>query len=203
MVGGDFYDVIERGDSLWLVIGDVAGHGLGAARTMGKTRFFVRAMASSTSSPSDLLRSVSQLLVEEQQAEMVTCLAVRHDPRSATISIASAGHPGAIITPESGPSHQVTTTPYPPLGFAPWPSGQRDLVLGAPARLVAFTDGFVERRGEVLDRGVERLVNFVDDHLDVSMSDLAEQILGSDLGNDDDDAAVLCARFVSHPGTTP
>jgi serine phosphatase RsbU (regulator of sigma subunit) len=197
VVGGDFYDVIERDDTTWLVVGDVVGHGLRAARTMGKVRFFIRALAGLSASATELLRAVNQLLVDERQSEMVTCLIVRCPRQTGTVSISTAGHPTPIVVEEGGAARQLRMPANPPLGLPDWPDGRIDTAIPAPWRLLAFTDGLVERRGEIIDRGVERVLELVDANPDAPVAEITELLLDADLGTGEDDVAVLCVQLTS------
>lgn len=193
-VGGDFYDVIDRGDQVWLITGDVAGHGLRAARTMGKVRFFIRAIASMSVTATDLLSTVNRLILQERQDEMVTCVVVLYDAGRGTIAVASAGHPPPVVM-SSGSTEQLRVRALPPLGVQGWPVDSEDLVSTAPERLVAFTDGLVERRDELVDRSYARLVDTIRSTSDPTIDDLADRLTEARLGTEEDDAAILCVEF--------
>ena len=63
-VGGDWYDVVEAGDGLALVIGDVQGHGVQAAATMGQLRSAVRAFALGDRPPDEVMSGTNHLLID-------------------------------------------------------------------------------------------------------------------------------------------
>ena len=104
IVGGDWYDVIEtpRGE-LWLVMGDVAGHGVAATAQAGQLRHSLRVYAHEGYALAESLRRLNELLTGDEQARMATmCIvAVSDDPDDATI--ACAGHPPPLLLPAGGP----------------------------------------------------------------------------------------------------
>lgn len=159
-VGGDWYDafVLEDG-ALWIAVGDVAGHGLVASATMGRLRSIVRAYALEQLEPAEVLeRADRQLQLFEPDVLATVLCGVASAPFD-TIRLASAGHLLPVLAAEDGPSLLVEMPVGPPLGAvrqASRESAKIELPVGAT--LLAYTDGLVERVGEVLDAGLERLL---------------------------------------------
>jgi serine phosphatase RsbU (regulator of sigma subunit) len=92
-VGGDWYDVVQLPNgSMALAIGDVAGHGLRAASTMGQLRMALRAYALEEGSPSQVVGRVRRL-VRVLVPDIVTLIYLVFDPESGTLRFANAGHP--------------------------------------------------------------------------------------------------------------
>lgn len=192
--GGDFYDVIDAGEVVWVVVGDVAGHGLGAARTMGKVRFFVRALCRDAE-PGDLLDDVSELLVRESQGEIATCVVLKWREGSGHLELASAGHPAPIAVCD-GRAHLMTVVPGPPLGVGRGDEGTPVVRMPRPDRFVAYTDGLIERRGESIDAAFDRLLDTVATHGGSDVDALADVLLDTlPDGDRDDDIVVVCADF--------
>ena len=79
IVGGDWYDVIETGEGLWLVIGDVAGHGVSATAQAGALRHSLRVYAHEGYSLEDALARLNELVLDDEQARMATMCIVRVD----------------------------------------------------------------------------------------------------------------------------
>ncbi|UUN25071.1 SpoIIE family protein phosphatase/ATP-binding protein [Streptomyces sp. FIT100] len=168
-VGGDWFDVIPLpGLRVALVVGDVVGHGMHAAATMGRLRTAVLNFSSLDLPPADLLAHLDDLVIRidaDQRAEDVgrapvtgaTCLYAVYDSVSGRCTFAHAGHvPPAVIDPESGvrfPELPVS----PPLGVGGHPFEETELDLAEGSRLVLFTDGLVEDRRRDIDEGLERL----------------------------------------------
>jgi hypothetical protein len=192
--GGDFYDVIDTDAGVWFVVGDVVGHGIGAARTMGKTRFFVRALSRSLDpDPGELLDRVSALLCREHQNEMATCLAVRWDLASSTLEIASAGHPPRVIV-TGGDCMLVEVKPGSPLGMGD--AATPVIRIPCPDRLVLYSDGLVERRGEPLHSSFDRLVAAVRQDPRRDVEALADDLLAMVDDVRTDDVAIVCADLI-------
>ena len=158
-IGGDWHDafVLPSG-ALALVVGDVVGHGLEAAIAMAQLRGAVRAFAA-VSSPSELLDRLDAFVDSLPAADMTTLVYVELDPTTGRFRYACAGHPPPLIVSATGVSRLLWGARSTPLG-SPFNSRRVESidVLGEAERLVLYTDGLVERRGEALDVGFERLV---------------------------------------------
>src|SRR5439155_578990 len=101
-VGGDWYDVVQLPNgSLALAIGDVAGHGLRAASTMGQLRMALRAYALEEGSPSQVVGRVRRL-VRVLVPDIVTLIYLVFDPESGTLRFANAGHPPPLLVEGKG-----------------------------------------------------------------------------------------------------
>ena len=158
-VGGDWYDVFTLPSGvLWVVIGDVAGHGLPAAVVMGRVRSTVRAYALEEYPPDDVLGLVDRKVQHFEVDTMITLECAVSRPPYDQFQIVSAGHPPPILAMSDQPATIVDIDVRPPLGIG---SGRQPapttLSLPRGGVLVLYTDGVVERRGEGLDVGLERL----------------------------------------------
>ncbi|MGA5562951.1 SpoIIE family protein phosphatase [Streptomyces platensis] len=168
-VGGDWFDVIPLpGARVALVVGDVVGHGLHAAATMGRLRIAVHNFSALDLSPDELLGHVDELVthidVQDEDGEEVpaitgaTCLYVIYDSVSGRVSVATAGHlPPAVAHPD-GSVEFLHPPVSPPLGLGTGlPFQTAELSLPEGSRLVLYTDGLVENRSRDLDAGLEAL----------------------------------------------
>jgi serine phosphatase RsbU (regulator of sigma subunit) len=157
-VGGDWYDVMETGDgSSMFVIGDVAGRGLTAATTMAYLRHVMRAYVAEGDGPAMVLTKLGDLVGQASDGHFATVLCIQVDVTRHHLTVASAGHFPPLVIDQDG-ARYVDLTVATPIGV-----GRRNvpqetsIVVGTSASLLAFTDGLVERRGENLDVGLERL----------------------------------------------
>nr|WP_208903439.1 amino acid permease [Streptomyces incarnatus] len=162
-VGGDWYDVIPlSGTRVGLVVGDVLGHGLRAAATMGRLRTGVRVLARLDLSPDELLSRLADLVEQTSyeggagrgpghpkphadEAMGVSCLYAVYDPVSGRCGLARAGEPVlAVVDPRTGVVDCPQLPSGPPLGIGgpPYQSTELDL---APGSLLALcTDGLLQ-----------------------------------------------------------
>ncbi|MET8642493.1 SpoIIE family protein phosphatase [Streptomyces sp. NPDC004096] len=165
-VGGDWFDVIPlSGTRVALVVGDVVGHGLHAAATMGRLRTAVHNFSGLDMPPEELLGRLDELVAQidadeghEQVITGATCQYAVYDPTSGHLVIATAGHPGpALVRPDG----TVDFPPVPvstPLGLgAGLPFECTDLTLPEGSRLVLYTDGLVVDADRDLDAGLAAL----------------------------------------------
>ena len=159
-VGGDFYDVVALPDGqVALAVGDVVGHDITAAATMGQLTSVYRALLADRPTPGALIDrlQVGWPLLGLQR--MATAMFATLHPASGQLRIASAGHlPPLLIV--DGHAEVLPVRPSRMLGAppAPAPTVEWAGVLPVGATLVLFTDGLVESRTADLDAGMERLI---------------------------------------------
>jgi len=157
-IGGDWYDVIPLDDQrLLVVVGDVSGRGLRAAATMASLRYAIHAYAAQNDPPAAILTKLSRILSVTETGQIATVLCAVVDLGSRQVTVATAGHlPPLLIS--DGHGEYVDGEIGVPIG-AQAGAAYKSITVPAPpsATLLAFTDGLVERRGEELDRGLERL----------------------------------------------
>ena len=161
-VGGDWYDVIELPEGrLGIAIGDVVGHGLGAAALMGQLRTALRAYAQEGHGPSRTLELVDCFVQTMPQQPMATAAYAQFDPQSGKLALATAGHlPPAIVGP-LGP-RSLRVTPGAPLGAFPYGAApEQELTLQSGEVIVMYTDGLIERRGEPLELAIDKLLELI------------------------------------------
>jgi hypothetical protein len=159
-VGGDWYDafVVPSGD-LWLVVGDVAGHGLGAAVVMGRVRSALRAYSLIASTPEEALELTDRKVEHFEIDMMATVVCAVASPPFDRFRIAMAGHPPPVIV-EPGQRADLVQGPVgPPLGALNAVTRSAvEVDLRQGAAMVLYTDGLIERRGEHLAEGLGRLL---------------------------------------------
>jgi hypothetical protein len=157
-IGGDWYDLITIDDGrLLLVVGDVSGRGLPAATAMAALRFAIHAYAAQGDEPEVFLPKLSGLLNVSEDKLLATVLCAVIDVPAHEITVTSAGHLPPLIISSRG-SEFVDTPAGLPVGIERDASYSSTVVSAPPgATLLAFTDGLVERRGESIEVGLERL----------------------------------------------
>jgi serine phosphatase RsbU (regulator of sigma subunit) len=158
-VGGDWYDAFPLGDGRIIVaIGDIVGHGIGAAAAMGEVRNALRAYASEDPSPARVFDRINALLSEAGGQQFCTAFCAILDPWAKTITYSDAGHPAVLAFTAEGetrPLDQARSTPLGALRNARYQEATEPLQTGTS--LFAYTDGLVERRGEDLEHRLELL----------------------------------------------
>jgi PAS domain S-box-containing protein len=160
-VGGDWYDAFALpGGRLGVVVGDVAGHGVAAAARMAELRSVARAYALEGHGPAEMLRWMNAYHLAMGSDTMTTLVFAVVEPDRDRARFASAGHMPVLLVPppDSGSEPHFLDALGPPLGVLELGTyEERDVALPAGGMLGLYTDGLVERRGEVLDLGLERL----------------------------------------------
>jgi serine phosphatase RsbU (regulator of sigma subunit) len=197
-VGGDWYDVVTLDDGrLFFVVGDVSGRGLRAATVMASLRYAIRAYAAQGDEPAAVLTKLTKLLSVARDGAFATVLCGIIDVERHEAILASAGHPYPLLV-ANGRTEFVPTRNGVPVGVTgsePYESVTASIP--ASATLLVFTDGLVERRGEALDVGFQRLrdssVGFTG-----SLEDLLTKIVrDAEHAGSQDDTAVLGIRWRS------
>ncbi|MBT2365947.1 SpoIIE family protein phosphatase [Streptomyces sp. ISL-10] len=187
-VGGDWTDVIPlSGTRVGLVVGDIVGHGLQAAATMGRLRTTVEALARLDMPPDELLTRLDDLVGRspERQPDLLdntaeshvataagtgapvipqpdvaigaTCLYAVYDPVSCRCSMARAGHMPPAIVKPDGSCVFPDLPAGPPLGLGGMPFEAMEMELPEGSLIALFTDGLVEARDRDIDVGLDRL----------------------------------------------
>ncbi|MCW2873993.1 MAG: putative regulatory protein phosphatase [Streptomyces oryziradicis] len=157
-VGGDWYDIIPlSADRVALVIGDVMGHGVSEAATMGRLRTAVDTLADLDLPPDELLTHLNDLVSNLGDDFYATCLYAVYDPSTATCAFASAGHPPPAVVHPDGTVHFPRTAPNAPLGTAVLPFETVELDLPDGSLLALYTDGLVESPARDIDHGMDQL----------------------------------------------
>ncbi|MEU6236468.1 SpoIIE family protein phosphatase [Kitasatospora sp. NPDC047058] len=158
--GGDWFDVIPlTAGTTALVVGDVMGHGLTAAATMGQLRTAARTLARLGLDPADILRHLDELTCDLEET-IATCVCAVHDPGTGGCRIALAGHLPPVLDRPGRRPVLLDLPPGAPLGTGGLvPLTTTLLPLPAGDRLVLYTDGLVERRDQPLDRRLDALLD--------------------------------------------
>ncbi len=158
LVGGDWYDVLALDDGrVALVIGDVMGHGIEAAATMGQLRATARAHASSRRGPAAVLAELDTALSRLEQGRMTTAAMALLDPSDYRLTLASAGHLPPLLVPPHDTPRYLQVEPGPPLGVGlpEYPEiDEIEMTLEPGSTLLFFTDGLVEDRASPVDDGM-------------------------------------------------
>ncbi|MFF7780110.1 SpoIIE family protein phosphatase [Streptomyces tanashiensis] len=205
--GGDWFDVIPlSGARVGLVVGDVVGHGLGAAATMGRLRAMVRTLAELDLAPDELLARLNDQVGKDASdhhgkgpdgsgAVGATCVYGIYDPASRTSTWAAAGHPPPAVVQPHGSVGFLRLPPGPPLGVGRLPYEGAEVALAAGSLVVLFTDGLVEARGQGTDVGLGRLAAVLGEQRGSSSDLLCAQVV-AELVPDQvrDDATLLVVR---------
>ena len=212
-VSGDWFDVIPLpGSRVALVVGDVVGHGLHAAATMGRLRTAVHNFSTLDLPPDEILGHLDDLVarIDQEEAETAvgagvmgaTCLYVIYDPVSRHCAVARAGHPPpALVRPDGEVSFpDLPAGPPLGLGLGGMPFETAELTVAEGTQFVLYTDGLIEDRTRDIDVGIELLRQALAGHPERSPEDSCQAVLDALLpSRPKDDVALLIARTRAIP----
>ena len=156
-VGGDWYDAFELPDGrLIMLLGDVAGHGITVAGTMAQLRNALRAQLFTGATPAEALHQLNAFCLHMLPGVFATVIVARVDLGTGDVEAASAGHLMPYLT-SSGQAWQASIRLSPPIGARGATYRLSTFGIEHGHGLVMFSDGLVERRGEAIDDGIDRL----------------------------------------------
>ncbi|HEY4441316.1 MAG TPA: SpoIIE family protein phosphatase [Candidatus Elarobacter sp.] len=174
-VGGDFYEVFAlRDDCVALAIGDVVGHSLEAATVMAQLRAAIRSYMLEGHAPAPTLERLNRLLLRFHRDVTATVCCALYQPSTGRVEIANAGHMPPLVIGAGGARYVWGGGPL--LGIEAAPPPALEVMLAPGETLMLFTDGLVERRGESIATGFDRLARAAEaapDDVDM----LCEQVL--------------------------
>jgi serine phosphatase RsbU (regulator of sigma subunit)/anti-sigma regulatory factor (Ser/Thr protein kinase) len=199
-VGGDWYESIALpGGRVALVVGDVAGHGVRAAVTMGRLRTAIHTLAMLELPPAETLQQLNELMQElgVREPHFATCVYAIFDAVAGTCEVASAGHLPPLLVRPDGTNELLDVMQAPPLGVGTGLIQSRELEISDGSLLVLYTDGLVERRTRDIDEGLGRLRDiFGPGSPEKPLEDLCYATLAGVYADEHrDDIALLVARL--------
>jgi PAS domain S-box-containing protein len=192
-IGGDWYDAFAVDERRVLVsVGDVSGHGVLAGRTMAKMRHAARAFACEDPDPGSVVTRLDNFFRHLRRGdEIVTVLVGLLDTERHTLELFSAGHVPPLVL-RDGSSAFLDLDVRPPLGVAPERAARTsEVALGVGTTVLLYTDGLVERRGEHLDDGMERLARSARAALSDDVVTTRDAVIASCIGSREDDLRLL------------
>ena len=195
VLGGDWYDVFTLpSGELCVVMGDVAGSGLAAAVIMGRMRSALRAYALETRDPGEVLDRLDRKMRHFEPDALATVLYAVIDPVHQQMRICLAGHFPPLIAPPGLPAEPVRAAAGMMVGFGGDTRRPVTTVTIPPGALLCFfTDGLIERPGEVIDDGLARLGQVVTtQHPEDACAAVMAALIGSEPARDD--VALLMIR---------
>ncbi|SHN29961.1 SpoIIE family protein phosphatase [Actinacidiphila paucisporea] len=210
-VGGDWFDVIPMShDRVALVVGDVVGHGINAAATMGRLRMVLNTLTNLELPPDQVLARLDELVVglardrpeEELTSPSVgaTCIYVVYDPATRSCTMASAGHPPPAIVAPDGSVEFVALPSGAPIGIGLGDFRSAEMHVEEGSVIALYTDGLVETREADIDQGLDRLRTALARPA-ATLDDLCTTVIDTMLpeGGSADDTALLLARTLPLP----
>ncbi|WP_336921746.1 SpoIIE family protein phosphatase [Aquipuribacter sp. SD81] len=201
-VGGDWFDLLPIADDIaGVVVGDVVGHDVEAAATMGQLRSVVRSYAYELEDPGSVLMRVDHLASGMGMARMATVVLMslhRRDDGEWDLSWSSAGHlPPLLCTPTGQGGYRVQPLDDAVgtlIGLLDGPRQSETVRLRPGDVVVAYTDGLIERRSRPMSAGLARLQEVLVGTKERSAEGVGEHLLAELGDSPEDDTAVVVIR---------
>lgn len=189
-VGGDFYEVLDRGDHVLVAIGDVQGHSLHAATVMAEIRHALRAFADEGHDAVTILRLLNGVMLRYHDDQTATMCLMTLDPSTGAVQVASSGHLAPLYINEGRARYGAGGGVL--LGFPADRVAIEEAEIPPGGTVVLITDGLIEDRGIPLSDNLERLRTIavpVDDDLET----FSDRLI-SEFGHREDDVALIALR---------
>ncbi|WP_079138294.1 SpoIIE family protein phosphatase [Actinacidiphila rubida] len=192
--GGDWFDTIRLGgDKTALVVGDVMGHGINAAATMGQLRTVTRTLARLDLDPAEILGHLDKATLELDEI-IATCVYAVYDPQRGQCRISLAGHPPPVLDHAHRPPVLLDLPTGAPLGVGGVPFTTTTVDVEPGDRLVLYTDGLVESRRQAIGDRLRALLDVVTQPR-IPLEDTCDRLLAALPPPDHpDDIALLVAE---------
>jgi len=193
VVGGDWFDVIPTAQGVWLTIGDNAGHGVIATARAVQLRNNLRLLADEGYNPSEAMSRLSEVLESGGLDELASATIVALSNAGTAAQVVCAGHPPALLMRADGAAIRLDEVSGSILGYPGAHYVHFEIEVRNGDTLILYTDGLIERRGELIDEGIERLIAAA---AQVKPDAIAEHAFSTLLPETPtDDAAILVARI--------
>ena len=200
-IGGDWHGVMRLPDgSVACTVGDVVGRGLEAAAAMGRLRSALDALAPVSDGPAEVLDRLETFADGLEGARLATVAYTIIDPLSGLVRYACAGHPPPLVVEPGRPARFLWGGRSGPVGaFAATRGSEASEVLPPDAALLLYSDGLFERRGELVDAGLERLRAAAEECAEMGVEEMADAVIARLLpgGAGGDDVVLLVVRPAS------
>jgi phosphoserine phosphatase RsbU/P len=203
-IGGDWYDVIQLPEGrVGVVLGDVTGHGLDAAALMAQLRHSLRAYALEGLAPSSVADRLDALIHSPDLERLATLVYAVISP-DLTIQFVNAGHLPPLLVTAGGEPRFLESESGVPIGVQAGSYVTTTISVDPGDVLLLYTDGLIERRGESIDDGLDRLRTFAT-NAPADPSELADHVLRLLMPGHggEDDIALLAVRPERVPAPAP
>ncbi len=195
--GGDWYDVVALDDHrAAIVIGDVVGHGIAAAARMAEIRSVVNMLIRVGVALDELFVRAGSLLHHLGEPFLATVAVTVIDLRRDELSYVIAGHPPLLVTMPDGEVVVLSGGRQPPVGIVHETTTAPVVSFPAGASLIAYTDGLIERRGEDIDVGIDRITAAAADCVGMEPRLVADLLIAGQTAGQlrSDDLALIVVR---------
>lgn len=203
IAGGDWYELTPIDDAkVAVVLGDVVGHGVKAASVMVRLRSVLNAYLVEGEAPGAALTRLDGVVAKLPEALGTTVVCAVIDLEALTLTYGCAGHPpplrlsGAEVSVLAGASTV-------PLGVGSGSPAEVVVPLSVGDRLVFYSDGLIERRGENMEVGLGHLAGLIGAMGELTPQEMASEILAALVGDepvgDDVSLLVICVAEQRSP----
>lgn len=203
-VGGDWYDALELPDGrIAVVVGDVAGHGVGAAAAMGQLRNALRAYVLRGQDVADALADLDALARRTMPDDLATLVVAVVDPATGDAQVAGAGHPQPLLVDGAGRPALAEVAVDRPVGVGSGSPRATRVHVDAGGALVLYSDGLVDSRSTSLADGIERLVGAFDAARRGAPVDIDDVVAACRDDDSTDDLTLLVLAREPDPASAP
>lgn len=168
-VGGDSYDIIERGENCYIYLGDVTGHGVASGFVMMVVNALISGFSKMLTSGAEILAHANETLKPRVKSNMLmSCLMIRWNEVEKKLYMTGAGHEYLVIYKQSRNAVFKIKTGGVALGMTKDISKivkEAQISFDPGDVIVLYTDGITEARSGNRESdpmfGIDRLVSVV------------------------------------------
>lgn len=201
--GGDWYDLIALdAERTAVIVGDVVGHGIGAAARMVQVRSALNAVVRLGAPLDEVFARVAPVIGADGHMVGTAVVAVV-DRAAGTVHHASAGHPPMVLIDPEGRGQVLDDARSVVLGLTVAGGATATASFAPGSVLLAYTDGLVESRTTAITTGIERVVADLARARAAGGSDAAADVLADvvlagagDPADLEDDVALVVVRHL-------
>ena len=201
-IGGDWYEVLPLPDGRVLVaIGDVEGHDIDAATTMGRLRSALQSYALEGHGPAALVGWLEQALTALALPRLASvCVGLLERPTAdapGRLRWSAAGHPPSLLRRADGRVEVLDGAQSPMLGARTDRHREHEAEFGVGDLLLMYTDGLVEDRRRSLREGIALLARQLAGADVADLSTLSQTLVAAGPATVEDDAAFVAVRALA------
>ncbi|KAF2956068.1 SpoIIE family protein phosphatase [Marinitoga sp. 38H-ov] len=177
-IGGDYYDVVDLGEKVFMVLADVSGKSVPAALIMTSFRSILRYELEKNEDLTSIVTNLNNYISKEiPQDRFVTAIFIMFDIKNKKIEMINCGHNPTIIYKDG--ELLSFEAEYMPIGIMDgFIFESQELSYNNEISFVLYTDGITEARNKNIEEfGLDKLIEIFKNNKDKSSKEITKIII--------------------------